>query len=161
MPSMLLSTDWEEEDQEDQEALEDLEALLEAEQEAPLHQHLPHNNRYPQLLTSGSWEQYPELTMEKGKHPKTGLTNCEDITGPTEAYQALSHQYAKWLSRSPSWTDQTSQNGQEPQASGSTPSIRKPMTFPSSETPSKNNSWCSLPTVNANRERGTTYPNSK
>ena len=88
---MLLSTDWEEEDQEAQEALGDLEALLEVEQEAPLHQHLLHNNRYPQLPTSESWEQYPEPIMEKGKNPKTGLTNCKDIIEPIEVCWASSH----------------------------------------------------------------------
>src|SRR5487761_1883625 len=161
MPSMLLSTDWEEEDQEAQEALGNLEALLEAEQEAPLLQHLPHNSRYPQPPTSESWERYPEHTMAKEKNPRTGLTNYEDITGPIEESQASSHQYAKWLSRSPSWTDRTLQNGQGPQASGSTPSTRKPMTFPSSGTPSKSNSWRSLLTASASKERGTTYPSSK
>src|SRR5487761_203352 len=139
-PSMLLSTDWEEEDQEAQEALGDLEALLEAEQEAPLLQLQPRNNWYPQPPTSESWEQYPERTMAKEKNLKIGLTNYEDITGPIKESQASSHQYAKWLSRSPSWTDQMSQNGQGPQASGSTPSTHKPTTFPLSGTPSKNSS---------------------
>ena len=83
---MLLSTDWEEEDQEAQEALEDLEALLEVEQEAPLHQRRHHNNQYPQLPTLELWEQYPEPTMEKGKNPKTGLTNSEAIIEPTGEY---------------------------------------------------------------------------
>ena len=55
-----------------------------------------------QRRTSELWEHHLASSREKGKSPKNGLTNFDTITEPMQEYQASSHQYAKWLSRSPS-----------------------------------------------------------
>jgi hypothetical protein len=95
---VAILVDLEAEDQEAQEAQEDQEVQVNLSN--PLLK-----SPYNQQETSEPWVLRPELLREIEQNRRIGSRNLEATTELTLESQGLSHQYAKWPSRSPSSMD--------------------------------------------------------